>query len=142
MNKNRKGFFYLLMFFVLLFSSVCQAESVEIYPFNSLADKAHFEKIIQMFRCLVCQNQNLADSNAPLAKDIRQIIYQKLQKGASEQQIKNYLVSRYGVYILFKPPFFPLTYVLWLAPFILLLTVVLKVGLTIRKRKVVTTPIR
>ncbi len=130
MCKNNKRFFYrqLLFFFSLLFFSVClAAESQDIYPFNSVLKKKQFEQIIQELRCLVCQNQNLADSNAPLAKDLRQIIYQRLQKGESAQHIKKYLVSRYGEYIFFKPPFYPLTYLLWLGPFILLLIVVLRV---------------
>jgi cytochrome c-type biogenesis protein CcmH len=123
-----KGFFYsqLLFFLSLLFFSVCLAQSQEIYPFNSVVKKKQFEQITETLRCLVCQNQNLADSNAPLAKDLRQIIYQRLKKGESEQQIKKFLVSRYGEYIFFKPPFSQLTYLLWLGPFILFVVIVLK----------------
>ena len=131
---SKKGIFYrqLLFFLSFFFFTVCLAESKEIYPFDSVVKKMQFEQIIQEFRCLVCQNQNLADSNAPLAKDLRQIIYQRLQQGESEQQIKKYLVSRYGVYILFKPPFSPLTYLLWLGPFILLAIIIVKVVVGIR----------
>ena len=128
MDKTSKVFFcYLLLFFSLLSFPACLAESTEVYPFASKLKKAQFKQMLQEFRCLVCQNQNLADSNAPLAKDLRQLIYQRLQKGESEQQIKKYLVSRYGEYILFKPPFSPLTYLLWLGPFILLLIILTSV---------------
>lgn len=128
-----KGIFYgQLLFFILLFSSFCFAESEEIYRFNSMIKKAQFEKITQELRCLVCQNQTLADSNAPLAKDFRQIIYEKIKEGESEQRIKKYLVSRYGEYILFKPPFSPLTYLLWFGPFSLLAIILIKVMLWVR----------
>ncbi|MES2998316.1 MAG: cytochrome c-type biogenesis protein [Pseudomonadota bacterium] len=116
----------LFLFFAMLFSSICLA-STDLYPLNSRAEETQFRQMVQEMRCLVCQNQNLADSNAPLAKDLRQIIYERIKKGESEQDIKKYLVGRYGEYILFKPTFSPLTYMLWLGPFILLLIILIKV---------------
>lgn len=105
--------------FIVFFSS-CTLAAQELYVFNSTFKKDQFQQLIQELRCLVCQNQNLADSNAPLAKDLRAIIYQRIKSGESNTSIKNYLVSRYGEFILFDPPFYPLTYVLWVSPFILL----------------------
>jgi cytochrome c-type biogenesis protein CcmH len=118
-----------LCFFSLLASPVCFA-ATEIYPFTSLVEKQRFHHIIQELRCLVCQNQNLADSNALLAKDLRQLIYTKIKQGESESAIKNYLVSRYGEFILFKPVFSPLTYLLWLGPFILFAFILIKATYT------------
>ena len=67
-------------------------------------------------RCLVCQNQSLLDSDSDLAKDLKEIIYEKLENGESKQEIKEYLVKRYGEFILFKPLFNEVNLLLWLAP--------------------------
>ncbi len=96
-----------------------------MYVFESSQKKSQFEQIIHEMRCLVCQNQNLADSNAPLAKDLRLVIYRRIRNGESIVQIKKYLVSRYGDFISFKPDFSRLTYCLWLSPFILLLVILI-----------------
>jgi cytochrome c-type biogenesis protein CcmH len=107
----------------IFFSSFVSAEISEIYPFDSVQKKNQFEKMIHEMRCLVCLNQNLADSNAPLANDLRSVIYQRVKNGESADQIKNYLVSRYGNFISFKPVFSRVTFCLWVSPFILLLVI-------------------
>ena len=84
-------------------------------------NQQRFEQIIQELRCLVCQNQSIADSNAPLAKDLRQEVYKKIQEGANNQAIRDYLVERYGQFILFKPAFNANTWILWLFPFLFLI---------------------
>jgi cytochrome c-type biogenesis protein CcmH len=107
----------------IFFSSFVSAEISEIYPFDSVQKKNQFEKMIHEMRCLVCLNQNLADSNAPLANDLRSVIYQRVKNGESADQIKNYLVSRYGNFISFKPVFSRVTFCLWVSPFILLVVI-------------------
>ncbi|HEV3007785.1 MAG TPA: cytochrome c-type biogenesis protein [Burkholderiales bacterium] len=72
-------------------------------------------------RCLVCQNQTLADSNAPLAVDLRNQIREQLTKGASEREVREFMVARYGDFVLYRPPFKASTVALWAGPFILLL---------------------
>ncbi len=72
-------------------------------------------------RCLVCQNQSIDDSNADLAKDLRRIVRERLLAGDSDGEIKSYLVSRYGDFLLMKPPFKAKTYALWLGPALILL---------------------
>ena len=72
-------------------------------------------------RCLVCQNQSIDDSNAPLARDLRIIVRERLQAGDSDAQVRDYLVQRYGDFILLKPPFKPGTLLLWLSPAAVLL---------------------
>ena len=72
-------------------------------------------------RCLVCQNQSIDDSNADLAKDLRRIVRERLVAGDSDGDIKSYLVSRYGDFVLLKPPFKAKTYALWLGPALILL---------------------
>jgi cytochrome c-type biogenesis protein CcmH len=72
-------------------------------------------------RCLVCQNQTLADSNAPLAVDLRNQIREQLAAGKSEREVKEYMVARYGDFVLYRPPFNAATVLLWAGPFLLLL---------------------
>ena len=72
-------------------------------------------------RCLVCQNQTLADSNAPLAIDLRNQIREKMQQGASERDIVDYMVSRYGDFVLYRPPFKATTVLLWAGPALLMI---------------------
>jgi cytochrome c-type biogenesis protein CcmH len=72
-------------------------------------------------RCLVCQNQTLADSNAPLAVDLRNQIREKMQQGASERAIVDYMVSRYGDFVLYRPPFKSTTVLLWAGPILLMI---------------------
>ena len=71
-------------------------------------------------RCLVCQNQTLAESNAPLAVDLRNQIREQLQQGASEQDVLDFMVARYGDFVLYRPPFKATTLALWAGPFLLL----------------------
>jgi cytochrome c-type biogenesis protein CcmH len=71
-------------------------------------------------RCLVCQNQTLAESNAPLAVDLRNQIREQLKAGASEQDVIDFMVARYGDFVLYRPPFKATTIALWLGPFLLL----------------------
>jgi cytochrome c-type biogenesis protein CcmH len=71
-------------------------------------------------RCLVCQNQTLADSNAPLAVDLRNQIREQMTKGASDQQVRDFMVERYGDFVLYRPPFKASTAALWIGPFALL----------------------
>jgi len=71
-------------------------------------------------RCMVCQNQTLAESNAPLAADMRQQIREQLAQGRSEQQVRDYFEQRYGAFVRYDPPFSPSTWLLWLGPFLLL----------------------
>jgi cytochrome c-type biogenesis protein CcmH len=102
----------------------------DIYPFNSVERKNLFDKVIQELRCAVCQNQSLADSMAPLALDLKKIIYQKVQSQQySEQQIIEFVAQRYGNFVLYNPPLEWSTALLWSGPCLILV-----VGLFILKR--------
>jgi len=86
-------------------------------------------------RCLVCQNQTLADSNAPLAVDLRNQIREQLQSGASEREVIDFMVARYGDFVLYRPPLKASTLALWLGPFVLLaLGALLLVRRLVRRR--------
>ncbi len=77
-------------------------------------------RLEQELRCLVCQNQTIAESNAPLAVDLRRQIREQMEKGASDQDIIDYMVARYGDFVLYRPPFKARTVLLWAGPFLLL----------------------
>jgi cytochrome c-type biogenesis protein CcmH len=83
--------------------------------------EAQVQRLGKELRCLVCQNQTLADSNAPLAEDLRQEIREMAAKGMSDQAIIDYLVSRYGDFVRYRPPLNLATTLLWLGPFVLLI---------------------
>ena len=83
--------------------------------------EARARDIGKVLRCLVCQNQSIDDSNAGLAKDLRRLVRERLAAGDSDQAVKDYIVARYGDYVLLKPPFKASTYALWLGPAAILL---------------------
>jgi cytochrome c-type biogenesis protein CcmH len=82
---------------------------------------ARLKSLFEELRCLVCQNQTLADSTAPLAEDLRREVRELAQQGKSDAEIKQYLVARYGDFVLYKPPVKPTTWLLWFGPFAFLL---------------------
>jgi len=83
--------------------------------------EARARAISKELRCLVCQNESIDDSNADLAHDLRVLVRQRLVAGDSDEQVKQYIVARYGNYVLLKPPFISETYLLWFGPLILLI---------------------
>lgn len=108
-----------LLLVTFLFSYSLVAAPVTIYTFESSEKEKIFYKLSDELRCLVCQNQNIAESNSELAQDLRRQIYDMLQQGKSEAEIVDFMVERYGDYVLFNPPFKPLTWMLWLGPLII-----------------------
>ncbi len=96
-------------------------EAKDAYIFTQPKNKDLFHKIIHEFRCTVCQNQNISDSMAPLAVDLRQEIYYRVLSNQSEKEITDFVTSRYGEFILYRPPFHEDTYFLWGAPFAIFL---------------------
>lgn len=86
-------------------------------------------------RCLVCQNESLASSHAELAEDLRREVRELMKKGMSDDEIKDYLVARYGDFVLYEPPFKPYTVLLWIGPFALLFAGLAGLMLQLRKRK-------
>ena len=95
--------------------------TLEAFKFDSKAEELHFKKLIEELRCLVCQNQSLADSDAELAHDLRAEVYDMIQAGNSDEEIVTFLVARYGDFVLYNPPVKPSTYLIWFGPFVLLL---------------------
>lgn len=103
------------------FSLSAVAAPVETFKFDSPETEKVFHKLSEELRCLVCQNQNIAESNAGLAKDLRLEIYTMLSEGKTEEEIVDFMVQRYGDYVLYRPPFNPMTWLLWFGPAIMFL---------------------
>ncbi len=107
---------------------------VEMFDFSGNVNEDRYMALISQLRCLVCQNQSLADSDADLAHDLRVEVYEHMQKGENDRQVVDFLVSRYGDFVLYKPPVKPSTYLLWYGPFVLLALGVIIVVRNIRQR--------
>lgn len=103
--------------------------------FTDAETEARYQQLTVELRCLVCQNQNLADSDAPLAQDLRKEIYNMMQAGRTDDEIKQFLIDRYGDFVLYMPPVKGNTLVLWLMPAILLFGGAGVVLIVVRKRK-------
>ncbi|MBK6758252.1 MAG: cytochrome c-type biogenesis protein CcmH [Moraxellaceae bacterium] len=129
-------FFNLIMSLLLCGSAVTWA-TIDTYQFNNEAQELRYQALIAELRCPKCQNQNLAGSDAPIAKDLKDRTYQLLQDGKTDSEIRDYMVERYGDFISYKPPVRGSTYALWFGPFALLLVVV---AVLIWRRKKVTPP--
>ena len=105
-----------LLFALLSFMPVVHAAPIETYTFDRPDQEEIFYRLNDELRCLVCQNQNIAESNADLAKDLRREIYNMINDGQTEEEIVDFMVQRYGDYVLYRPPFKPLTWLLWFGP--------------------------
>ena len=111
------------------------AAKVEVLQFETPEQEETYNTMIAELRCLVCQNQNLADSNAELAVDLRRKTYQMVQQGKTEQEIADFMVDRYGDFVLYRPPLNTSTLLLWTGPFIILLIGVALLIRTILRRR-------
>lgn len=105
--------------FLLMLPLWVGAASMGIRQFDDPTKQARYAELIKELRCLVCQNQALSDSDADLAKDLRDEVYRIIQSGKTDQEAVDFLVSRYGDFVLYRPPFKPLTLLLWGGPLLL-----------------------
>ncbi|MEW9623484.1 cytochrome c-type biogenesis protein [Rhodanobacter geophilus] len=108
--------------------------AIEPLPFRDHAQEVRFQNLTRQLRCMVCQNENLADSNADLARDLRLEVFQLMQQGKSDDEIKQYLVDRYSDFVLYDPPLKPGTWLLWFGPLAILLAGGAVVAVAIRRR--------
>ncbi len=116
-----KRFFTLLM--ILFVTSFSAHANANIYLFNSEIDELRFQSLIRELRCPKCQNQNIADSDAPLAQDMKDITYDMIMDGRADSEIVSFMVDRYGDFVTYNPPVKPVTWVLWYGPVALLIFV-------------------
>lgn len=99
--------------------------AIDVFEFDDEAQRARYQTFIDEMRCPKCQNQNLSGSDSPIAADLRRELHRLLQEGYSDEQIVDFMVARYGDFILYKPRIQSSTYLLWLAPLGLLLLALL-----------------
>jgi cytochrome c-type biogenesis protein CcmH len=111
---------------------------IETYEFNSEVDHVRYQKFIEELRCPKCQNQNLAGSNSPIAEDLRREIYRLIDEGKSDTEIIQFMLDRYGDFILYRPRLTSETAILWAAPAIFLLIGAVIVVLLAKRRRVET----
>ena len=112
-----------------------QAEVREVYDFDTRAEEQRFQNLIAELRCPKCQNQNIADSNAPISKDMRAEVYRMMQDGAGNEEIIGALESRFGEFVRYKPKVDQRTILLWATPAIAVLIGLLAVaGIILRSR--------
>lgn len=128
----------LLMLLLIGFLMTPARAAIEAYEFDSPEMEADYNQLVDELRCLVCQNQNLAGSDADLAQDLRRETYEMLQQGKSRQEVVEFMVARYGDFVLYRPQFKSSTYLLWLGPFLLLVIVLFVV---VRRLRAATKPV-
>ena len=130
-------------FIVMAMVAVLAMPAWAVQPDEQLDDPAletRAREISAELRCLVCQNQSIDDSNAPLARDLRILVRERLKAGDTNDEVLDYVVDRYGDYVLLRPPFRAGTWLLWLGPAALLLIVVVLLTIVVRRRRLVKPP--
>ena len=111
-----------------------QASDPTPLQFRDAAEEARFHTLTAELRCVMCQNQSLADSNAQIAHDLRREVLDLMRQGKDDAQVKQFLVDRYGEFVLYKPDVAPGTYILWFGPLLLLLAGGVWVGRIVARR--------
>ena len=119
----------------LLLLSLTLSAAIDTYEFDNDTQRKRFKQLSEELRCPKCQNQNLAGSNSAIASDLKDKLYLMVSAGQSTEQIKSYMVERYGEFVLYKPSLNPMTYALWYGPFVLLFIGMLVV-VTLSRKKV------
>ncbi len=122
------------MFLLLLLPLWAQASNIEAYSFDDHDKEARYHKLITELRCVVCVSQNIADSNAELAQDMRRHTYEMVQQGSSEQDVVEFMVQRYGDFVLYRPRLTSSTMLLWGGPFVIFIVGIAVLVLFIRRR--------
>lgn len=129
-----RGLIRMLLVMLLVCVGVAHSQAIEPMPFANHAQELRFQHLTQQLRCPMCQNETLADSNAPIARDLRNQIFRMMQQGKSDDEIKQYLVARYSDFVLYDPPLTTGTWLLWFGPLLILLGGAGAVLVAIRKR--------
>jgi cytochrome c-type biogenesis protein CcmH len=125
--------------FIFLLIISCSSFAVDTIQLPDPKQQESYETLTKELRCLVCQNQTIADSNAELAADLRRQVFEMLQQGKSRQEIIQFMTDRYGDFVLYNPPFKGKTSILWIAPAVFLLIGLITVFFFIRRKKASST---
>ena len=122
-------------FFLLLFAVSVQSAVVDSYEFESEEQQARFLRLATELRCPKCQNQSIADSDAPIARDLRREVYLMVSAGSDDSDVIDFMLERYGEFVLYKPRLKPETILLWFGPVILLMLALFVLAGLIRKHR-------
>lgn len=128
----------------LLLSTMWISPSHAVNPEEIMADpemEANARAVSRHLRCVVCQNQSIDDSDADLARDMRVLVRDRIMAGDTNREVLDYMVSRYGNYVLLKPPFEASTYVLWIGPGVIFLLGLIAVGVFMYQRRPQVVPL-
>ena len=123
-----------LFVFLLCLSFNINASPVDTYEFSDPVTQKRFNALNKELRCPKCLNQNLADSNSPIAADLRREVYELLAQGKADIEIMNYMLARYGDFVLYRPRVNNLTYILWFGPVVFILIGIVVVTFIIRRK--------
>jgi len=127
---------FLLAVAIIVGVNQASASPVETFEFRDEVTKIRFQALSKELRCPKCQNQNLADSNSPIAQDLRKELYELLQQGKADSEIVDFMVNRYGEFVLYRPRVSGLTYILWFGPAVLILLGIIVVIVVVRRKPV------
>lgn len=143
----RRGLFALVLSALAAFATAATPAAPTLSPdapsarpaaplaFNDAAEEKRFRELVLQLRCVMCQNQSIADSNAPIAHDLRREVLALMREGRSNDQIKQYLVERYTDFVLYEPPMRGGNWLLWVGPFLILLAGGVAVVRIIRRKQ-------
>jgi cytochrome c-type biogenesis protein CcmH len=125
-----------LILLLLMFASWLSHANVEVYQFDNPAQEETYKELVEELRCLVCQNQSIAESNAELAQDMRRKTYELVKSGKTKSEVRAYMAERYGDFMLYSPPLKPMTWALWFGPLVALLAGFVFVVRIMRQQKI------
>ena len=111
--------YWAMVIFIALISFAANAE-ISVFEFSNADNELRFNHLVQELRCPKCQNNNLADSNAGLALDLKTIVFEQIEDGKTDKEIVEFLKARYGDFISYRPPLKPSTWFIWFGPFVFL----------------------
>jgi cytochrome c-type biogenesis protein CcmH len=129
----------LFLWLTFILSCTAVAYTSDTYVFKDEVTEKRYQSLIKELRCPKCQNQNLAGSNSPIANDLRREVYQLLSQGKADIEIVDFMVKRYGDFVLYRPKVSAITYVLWFGPILLILLGVVAVIVIVRKKSTTKT---
>ena len=116
------------------------AQAIDPMPFADRQEEVRFQDLLHELRCLQCQNQTLADSDADIARQLREEVFRLMRENKTNDEIKDFLIARYGPFVLYKPRVQSSTWLLWFGPFVILLGASAFLWLQMRRRRRVATP--
>ena len=126
---------HILAFIVSILAAVPANASLNVYEFEDEEKRAQFDQLIQELRCPKCQNQNIADSDAGVAKLIKDRVYKLVKEGQDKDQVTDHMIARYGEFVTYRPPVKKTTFLLWFGPVLFLIVVVFALLVFVRNNK-------